>query len=182
MNESSSSAIELPAARSAREYRYMFWLGPGFFFSIVAYYAYPPILGDSRTRPFWFMGLFVLAIVLPRMWNLVLQRPVDDTKSPAAYAVSSIAYALIALVFVLNGGLDRVPPNEMKTTVIRKVVTMQKGTHYHVIVSSWRPGEAEEDFTVDPDVYHRAAVGKAVTVEVHKGFFGVPWSGNISPD
>jgi hypothetical protein len=59
---------------------------------------------------------------------------------------------------------------------------MVKRTKYHVIVSSWRPDKAEEDFTVDPAIFRRTVVGKTVTVELHKGFFGVPWSGNISPE
>lgn len=182
MDESSPSGIELPSARSAREFRYILWLGPGFVGSTIAYYLYPPIIGDARSRPFWFMGLFVLAIALPRLWNIVRRRPTDDTSFPAAYAFSSVAYAMVALVFLPNGGLDRFPPSHVRTPVIRKAVLMAKTTKYHITVSSWRPNYTEEIFSVDRDVFRRAAVGKIVTVELHKGFFDVPWYGNISPE
>jgi hypothetical protein len=181
MNEHSPGGIELPSTRNARELRYIFWLVPGFLGSLLAYYLYPPIIGDSRFRSLWLVGLFVLALVLPRLWNIVRKRPSDDMAFPAACVFSSLAYALIALLFLLNGGLDRFPPSEVRTTVIRKVATV-KQTKYHVIVSSWRPDKAEEDFTVDPAIFRRTVVGKTVTVELHKGFFGVPWSGNISPE
>jgi hypothetical protein len=160
----------------------MFWLVPGFVGSAMAYYLYPPVIGNDAFRAWWFMGLFVLAIVLPRMWNIVRKRAIDDSAHPAAYIFSSLAYALIALMLLLNGGLDRFPPSEVRTTVIRKAVTTVKGTNYHVIVSPLGPDQTKEDFTVDPEVFRRTAVGKTVTVELHKGFFGVPWSGNISPE
>jgi hypothetical protein len=160
----------------------MLWILPGFIGSIAAYNLYPPLIGDSGTRPIWLMALFVLAIVLPRLWNLFRSRPIDDTASPAPHAVSSMAFALVALALLLNGVLDRRPPNEERATVLRKVVTMSKYTHYHMIVTSWRPGHSQEGFDVDAGVYRSVAVGKTVSVEIHKGFLGLPWLGNISPE
>jgi hypothetical protein len=58
----------------------------------------------------------------------------------------------------------------------------KSGTHYNVIVSSWRPDQTEEIFDVDSGVFNRTVVGKTVRVELHHGFFGVPWSDNIVPD
>lgn len=182
MNENSSSGFELPSTRNAREFRYAFWLMPGFVASLVAFNLYPPIIGDSRFRSSWFFCLFALAAIAPRLWNIVRNRAIDDSTHPTAYAFSSLGYGLVALVFLLNGGLDRFPPSEVRTTVIRKAVTTVKGTKYHVIVSSWRPDSSQEEFTVEPGVFHRTAVGENVTVELHKGFFGVPWAGNISPE
>jgi hypothetical protein len=126
MNEHSAGGIELPSTRNARELRYIFWLAPGFVGSLLAYYLYPPIIGDSRFRSLWLVGLFVLALVLPWLWNIVRKRPSDDMAFPAAYVFSSLAYALIALVFLLNRGLDRFPPSEVRTTVIRKVAMVSE--------------------------------------------------------
>ena len=182
MNEHSPGGFELPSTRQAREFRCATWLMPGFVGSMLAYYLYPPIIGDGRFRPIWLFCLFALTAFVPRLWNIVQRRPIYDSTHPAAYAYSSVAYALIGLVFLLNGALDRVPPSELRTTVIRKAVTTVKGTKYHVIVSSWRPGQTDKDFTVDPGVFHRTVVGKTLTVELHKGFLGVPWFGSISPE
>jgi hypothetical protein len=39
-----------------------------------------------------------------------------------------------------------------------------------------------EEFEVGSRTFDRAAVGQTVTVELHNGFFGLPWSGGISPE
>jgi hypothetical protein len=182
MNGNPPAGIELPSTRNAREFRYALWMMPGFVGCLVAFNLYPPMIGDPRFRSSWFVCLFALAAIVPRLWNIVRKRPIDDTTRPAAHVFSSLGYALIALVFLLNGGLDRFPPSEVRTTVVRKTVATVKGTKYHLIVSSLRPDSSQEDFTVDPDVFHHTIVGKTVTVELHKGFFGVPWAGNISPE
>jgi hypothetical protein len=122
MNENSQGGFELPSTRQAREFRYAIWLMPGFFSSVLAFNLYPPMIGDPRFRSLWFLGLFALGAFVPRLWNIVRRRPIDDSTHPAAFAYSSVAYALIGLVFLLNGGLDRFPPSEVRTTVIRKAV------------------------------------------------------------
>jgi hypothetical protein len=141
-------------------------LAPGIFGSFFAYSLYP--LLDGR---YVVMGIVFLFLILA---GLV----------PRAAVLSGVALALFAAALSLNGALDKFPPAEVKTTVVRKasVTGSQKhGTHYHVIVSSWRPGRTEEQLDVDSSVYRRAVVGRVATVELHKGYFGIPWLGNISP-
>jgi hypothetical protein len=71
----------------------------------------------------------------------------------------------------------------VRSTVIQKTITMRKsGRAYHLTVSSWRPSRSEEEFEVGSRTFDRAAVGQTVTVELHNGFFGLPWSGGISPE
>jgi hypothetical protein len=142
-------------------------LAPGLFGSYFAYSLYP--LLDGRYVPIVVIFLFfVLTGVVPR-----------------ATVFSGLALALLAAALLLNGALDRVPATEVKTTVIRKAMvtgSQKYGTHYDVIVSSWRPGRTEEQFKVDSSVYRRAVVGRGATVELHKGYLGIPWYGNISPE
>lgn len=50
---------------------------------------------------------------------------------------------------------------------------------YYLWVTSWRPGRTEEDFNIGSREFDRARIGKTVTVELHSGFFGLPWRGDI---
>jgi len=140
-------------------------LAPGLFGGIFAYSVYPLLDGRYVLMGVVFL-LFLLAGLVPR-----------------AAAYSGLALALLAATLFLNGALDKRPPAEIKTTVIRKAMVCQsRGTHYHVVVSSWRPGRNQEDFEVDPSIYRRAAVGRPATLELHNGSFGLPWYGSISPE
>jgi len=142
-------------------------LAPGLFGSFIAYNFYP--LVDGRYALIAIVFLFFLLIALVRR----------------AVFFSGIALAMIAAGLFLNGALDKAPPRYVKTTVIEKSSVqgdLRRGSHYRLTVASWRPGKSEENFDVDLGLFRRVTPGTAITVEVHKGFFGVPWYGNISAD
>ena len=142
-------------------------LAPGAFGVFIAYNLYP--LLDGR---FALMGIVFLFFLLTGL----VQR---------ATVLSGLALVLLAATLFLNGGLDRAPLTVVKTTVIDKATvtgSQRTGTHYHVIVSSWRPGRRQEEFDVDSGIYHRMVVGRAAAVELHKGYFSLPWLGTITPE
>jgi len=91
---------------------------------------------------------------------------------------------LFVLLLFLNGPLDKSPRSDVRVTVIRKEVDNggRFGPHYYLVVSSWRPGRSSENLRVGSQVFERAIVGKSVTVELHKGYFGLPWYGSVSPE
>ena len=128
--------------------------------------------------------LFLLSAVLIVL-SVVANRPTKDAKAGRIFCVSlSVALLLFAILLVLNDRLDRSLPNEVRTTVIRKAVL--RGRHgakqYNLTVSSWRPGRSLENFNFALNVFNGTAVGKIITVEMHDGFFGIPWHGKISPE
>jgi hypothetical protein len=170
----------LPSAGGARVL-YILLLIPGVFVSLSALSAYPPL--DARRMMGFLLCAFLLPVLL-QVLSIVLKRPSDDMRwSRPVYFCSSLALVLLGLLLFLNGGLDRSASNEVRTTVVRKTAFRgRRGTQYHLFVSSWRPGGSLEDFSVVLHEYNRAVVGRTVTVELHKGFFGLPWRGNISPD
>jgi hypothetical protein len=141
-------------------------LAPGLFCGICAYSLYPLLDGQ-----YVLAGLVFLFFLLTWL-------------APRTTLFSSVALALLAGTLLLNGALDKSPPTEIKTTIISKASvtgSQRMGTHYHLVVSSWRPGRNREDFQVDLGVYRRAVVGRAAMVEMHKGYFGIAWHGDISP-
>jgi hypothetical protein len=128
------------------------------------------------------LGVFLLPPML-QILSIVLKLPNDGGWwLRAVYMCSSLALVLLGLMLFMNGGLDRPPGNEVRTTVIRKTVIRGRTTQYHLWVSSWRPGRSEEDFNIGLREFDRATVGKSVTVELHSGFFGLPWRGDILPE
>jgi len=173
------SNSQLPSARDTRKLlgRYSLLLAPGLLGSLLALILYPPL----DAGPFVAFGLcaFSVPLLLP-----VFKRTREDVGGlRTVYLYSSLALVLLALLLFLNGRLDRSPRSVVKATVIQKRIGgMKSGTEHWLTVSSWRPGRSLEKFLVSSREFNRAVVGRTVRVEVHQGFFGLPWSGNISPE
>jgi hypothetical protein len=98
-----------------------------------------------------------------------------------AYIYSGSATMLLAAFLSLNGLADRAPAQLVQTSITHKYITSGKTTSYHLVVSSWRPGEGHERPRVDGKAYHAMFVGQPVVVEVHRGLFALSWYGRISP-
>ena len=154
---------------------------PGLLGSLLGYFAYPPLDGGPLLA--LGVGVFFLPMVLQLVSVTRKRLNEDGGRLRTAYAYSSLALVLLALLLLLNGWLDSSPRSAVRSTVLQKTVTRRKSTtHYRLTVSSWRPGKGEEEFYVGLRTFNRAVVGKTVTVELHKGFFGLPWSGGIAPE
>jgi hypothetical protein len=148
---------------------------------MLGYLVYP--LLDAG--PLLAIGLCAFVLPIPlQLANVLRNRLSQDVGwLRTAYVCSSLALVLLAALLLLNGRLDGSAPNVVRSTVTQKTTTMRKsGIVYHLTVSSWRPGRREEEFEVGSRTYNRAAVGQTVKVELHHGFFGLPWSGGISPE
>ncbi len=159
---------------------YILLMVPGVILSLHAQGLYHPL--DARVPMGFMLSLFLLPVAL-QMFSFLRRRPSENMgRWRAEYICSGLALVLLALLLFLNGGLDDSPLNRVRPTVMRKAVMHNaKGpTQYNLTVSSWRPGRSVENFNVVRSVFDRSVVGKTVTVELHKGFFGLPWLGRIS--
>jgi len=157
---------------------YSLLLAPGVLGGIFASIVYP--LLDQG--PLVTCGLCILFLPVVLQLRSMLRKSQDVEKLRTAYVYSGIALATVAFLLLLNGGMDRAPAEVMRTTLIQKTATLSKGrTRYVLTVSSWRLGRKTEEFRVSSYEYRRALVGKAVNVEVHKGYLGLPWSSKVSP-
>jgi hypothetical protein len=155
---------------------------PGVILSMLAQGLYHPL--DARVPMGLMLSLFLVPVAL-QMLSFLRKRPSQNMgRWRSLYICSSVALLLLALLLFLNGSMDGSPLNRVRTTVIRKaVISSGKGaTRYNLTVSSWQPGKNLENFNVVSSVFDRTVVGKTVTVEVHKGFFDLPWLGSISPE
>jgi hypothetical protein len=161
-----SGRATIPSAAHAGKSWNFVPLAPGLFGTFFAYSLYP--LLDGR---YLLIGIVFFFFLLT---GLV----------PRASIFAGVALALLATTLWLNGALDRFPVNDIKTTVIRKTVfsgSQSMGTRYYLIVSPWGPDGSQKEFDVDRSVFVRAVAGKTITVQLHKGCFGVQWYGNLLP-
>jgi hypothetical protein len=173
----------LPSVRAASKSlnKYSFLLVPGLLGSLLGYIVYPPL----DAGPLVAFGLCVFFLPMLLQLASVLRKRLSENvgRLRTVYAFSSLVLLLLALLLLLNGWLDGSSPNAVRSTVVQKTVTRRRySPSYRLTVSSWRPGRSEEEFRVGPRTFNRTIVGKTVTVKLHKGFFGLPWSGSISPE
>lgn len=160
---------------------YILLLTPGVLVSLLAQSAYPLLLNVRRPMGF-LLGIFLFPTVL-HILSIVLKLPNDGAWwLRPVYICASLALVLLGLLLFLNGRLDKSRGSEVTTTVVRKTVIRGRTTRYHLWATSWRRGRREEDFNIGLREFNRARVGKTVTVELHSGFFGLPWRGDVLPE
>jgi hypothetical protein len=159
--------------------KYSFLLVPGLLGGLLAYVIYPPLDAGPLTA----LGFCALSLpLLLQLFSVVRKRLSEDIdRLRKVYVYSSLALMLLALLPLLNGWLDRAPGSPVRTTVIQKTFSRRgSATRHSLTVSSWRPGRTVEELVVGTRTYNNALVGKTITVEVHKGFFGLPWYEDVS--
>lgn len=170
-----------PSAAQTRKTlnNYSLLLAPGIFAGLIAFVVFPP-LDDV---PLVALGLCLLFLPMVMQLSSVIRKRLSEDldRLRKAYVYASLALLLLGLVPLLNGWLDKSPASAVKATVIRKTASRGRGgTSYYLIVSSWRPGRSDEELRVGVRTFNNASVGRTITVEVHKGYFGLPWDGGIS--
>jgi hypothetical protein len=171
----------LPSGRQAGKSLdpYSLLLAPGLLSGLFAYVVYPPL--DAGPLVVSGLCIFILPFVLKLSSILRNQLSEDVGRMRTVYICTSFALLALSLLVLVNGWQDRSPRNAVRATVVQKTYTRSRGsTSYYVIVSSWRPGRSVEELRVGVRTYNNAAVGKPVTVGVHKGAFGLPWYEYVS--
>ena len=93
--------------------------------------------------------------------------------------------ALILFSFVIVGNcvLDKAAPARVSATVIGKWSPQGRTGHsYGVTVKpSWRPPRTYESLSVAKAVYDRIHDEEAISIDIHPGYFHLPWYDQIAP-
>jgi hypothetical protein len=194
MQNSSTGGIELQLGKAsgrgggqpaptldARQVLYFLLLIPAGVASMLPLGVYPPL--DARL-PIGFIICAFLLCAIPQLTSITRRQPGNGHRWWRTVSIcSGLALPLFGLLLFLNGRLDRSAPNQVSARVIWKTAPIgYREAQYHLAVSSWRAGRNSEDLNVGSRVFERAVVGRRVTVELHKGFFSMPWYGKISPE
>lgn len=142
-------------------------------------YLYPTV--ERHILPVVGSCLFFLPLLLQVFSSTRRWLTSDMSRLRKVYRYCSAGVVLVALVMEMNGALDWVPPTVVRSSIVAMRITNGRywSTHRLVLVS-WQPGRATEDLAVGSAVYAGASVGRCVSVEVHKGFFGLPWYGKVT--
>jgi hypothetical protein len=146
----------------------------------VAGYVYPPLDGD----PVYWLALIVFLLPIGMaIATAIRMRRRGQPPSPSRsvlFKLSAMSLTALALVVFLNGRLDRSSVAEIHTTVAGKFVARGRfSMSYHLTVVSWRRSGREEDLRVSRHIYERADSGADISVQLHRGWFGLPWYGRI---
>ncbi len=178
---SNSGARVLTPGVDLKRLLYFLLLVPALMVSLLPLGIYPPL--DERLPLGLIIGAFLLSSVL-QLTSIVQRQPASQVGwRRVAYIGSGLALPLFGILLFMNGKLDKSPPEEVSATVIHKIAPIgYREAQSRLIVSSWRPGRSLEDLNVNSRVFERAVVGKRVSVEMHKGSFGLPWYAHISPE
>lgn len=171
-----ASPAAKPVSKSLNNYSLL--LAPGTLGGLFVYVVYPPL--DQTLLLIFGLCVFFLPMLL-QLRSIMRKRLVADAAMlRKMYLCSSLVLAFFATILLLNGKLDKSPRTLVRTNLVQKSLSRGRGGDtYTLTVSSWRPGKRSEDFRVDSRLFARAVVGEPVTVELHKGYFGIPWSGEI---
>jgi hypothetical protein len=160
--------------------KYSYPLLAGLVGMLAATHYYPPLDSDSLL----IAGLCVL--FLPIVMHVVISArkrlSSDSGRLRTAYICSGGFLILLAAFMLLNGALDGSPVRKVRTSIIRKSIARgRSSTTRTLVVSSWRPGRSQEKLEVNSRTYQSVLVGEPIEVEVHDGFFRLPWYGRIVP-
>jgi hypothetical protein len=151
----------------------------GLFGAIAANYFYP--LLDSNPLFAIVLCIFFFPIIFHISSSVRKRLASDVDRLKKTYLYCGAAVLLLAIAIACNGVLDTSPVRFLRSSIVRKNVTSGRhSTTNHLHVVSWRSGRSTEDLAVSVPLYVRASVGQTITVEVHRGLFGLPWYGQIS--
>jgi hypothetical protein len=95
---------------------------------------------------------------------------------------ASVGFAAFAGFVWANGALDKSPPAVVYAGIIQKsAIHLRYSSYiYHLIVSpSWRPSRNDETLIVDSSLYQQAKVGDTVSINLHRGWFHLPWYNHV---
>jgi hypothetical protein len=149
----------------------------GFCAMLVGLRIYPPL--DSSSSDAY---LLPILLVIPLAVMIVLA-VCDQTEQSAVLAGLVFVFAGTVLpcqaaFYLLNGVLDRNPPVEVQTVVLKGDVSNNgESASYSLVVSvPWNQRQIETVVDVSPYTYSFAETGDSLRLAIHAGAFHVPWS------
>jgi uncharacterized paraquat-inducible protein A len=144
---------------------------------IVANRSYPLLDGDKLFAIAWcaFFLPMILSLISAMRWGSIL----DANLLKAAYLCCAVITVVLALLIAANGSLDRSPVGLVKSSILRTSRPTRRYAGLNLFVASWRPGRSTEKLWAGVPVSITASPGDSISFEVHEGFFGLPWYGNI---
>jgi hypothetical protein len=148
---------------------------------LVAGASYPPL--DLNALMLLGLGLFFLPLLAHIVVHVRKRLAANVGRLRRIYLWAGALLIGMGVALGFNGLADRTPPRLVRTSITRKHTTRGRSSVGHILtLASWRPGRAAEEINVSSAEYRGFQVGDQVVVEVHAGWFRVPWWGRVCRD
>lgn len=121
----------------------------------------------------WFLPIFLNAFKATRRSRFALVSSVPTWSCLCLFGLSGLIIA--------NGALDRSAATQKACVVAGKDIAYgRSGNSYHLIVQcEFTAGT--KNLSVDRQTYRLAQKGQLVSIELHKGLFGLEWYRGVKP-
>jgi hypothetical protein len=151
----------------------LMWPLAGVIVLVAVMTAYQPL---DEALVYWIGG--APCVITAVLINVAWRREQDgrDVRSFFPRTVwLAVGCLLLPMALLANGALDRSPVESHRQIVTRAILEHRKGsTSYYLELTSWRGNGTHEKVMVSQRWYLGAKPGDAMTVETHRGAFGIP--------
>ncbi len=134
----------------------------------------------DRNPYYWAaLALFFIPTVSMIVSNLLKRLKKDAGALAKLFFWCAVANVTLFATVFLNGLLDRGPAVRVQARVIGKRISRGRSTTYRMAVESWRLGRTEEVLELSRAQFQAIHPDSIVGIELHRGWFGLPWYGRI---
>jgi len=145
------------------------FLTPGAFLAVRAFGNWHVLDWGNFWLPFALIFGFMNGV------SLLLAREVLLRDKKILYCLLVCAVYGYGATVNLNGVLDTSPHTTLHADVLNKHTVHGKGTSYYLTLSAWGARTASQDVSVSARVYNGHSIGSQATIDMRKGFFGMPY-------
>jgi hypothetical protein len=149
--------------------------------SLVAAHFYPPL--DMNPAMLVPLIIFFAPVASHVFFSVRKQLAPNLEFVNRVYKYAGIGVVGFALCLFLNGALDRNPSMQVHARISQKSASRGRGSTTYILIldPSWRDGRTQERLDVSRATFVSVRTGDQVSVDVHRGLFGLPWFSRVSP-
>ncbi|RYG57239.1 hypothetical protein EON80_28500, partial [bacterium] len=141
--------------------------------------GYPPVGHTSGSIMGYPRAVFILAFLLAVLQGLWWAQRRIQARALGVKLVMVLCFTLFNLGFIslVNGLADFRMPKRQATVVLKKEShsSSKSGLSYLLFVRDWNSPQQRVQLRADRELYHQAAVGGGLEVEIGRGLLGVEW-------
>ena len=145
---------------------------------VAASVRYPPLELD---RVLIFIGVLFFPTLGLAIWveRCALRHAEVEALKRVYYGLVPIPW-LLAVLLVVNGGLDRGAPQIERARLVGKFAMAGALPIRRLVVTSWREGHRVERVSINRSDFDSYQPGDLVDIKVQDGLVGIPWVAGVS--
>ncbi len=176
---------DVPAPRRMRGDVMAFVSAVAFVVSLFAMFALPvgytdyrsPLLpSDQHTARAWTFGVWLLLVPATWLWVRGHSRSFRNFLGVAMLGFFPLVVLGTETLFLVNALFDRSTATPHDVTIARRRTATRKSDHRYLYIPWWDDHHDEVELEVSAATFHGLHEGDVMTVFVHAGALGWPWS------